>query len=101
MTGTLSCSASFCSHSHAGALSTSPAQKSRSRLLRSCLRAGAEPFRMRRRAAVGEEWLRARAEARSEEHTSELQSPYDLVCRLLLEKKKNIGKTKSIKITIV
>src|SRR5207248_10163922 len=24
----------------------------------------------------------------SEEHTSELQSPYDLVCRLLLEKKK-------------
>src|SRR5438094_5378689 len=29
------------------------------------------------------------AMARSEEHTSELQSPYDLVCRLLLEKKKN------------
>src|SRR5437867_9745641 len=26
---------------------------------------------------------------RSEEHTSELQSPYDLVCRLLLEKKNN------------
>src|SRR5207248_10152452 len=26
-----------------------------------------------------------RARARSEEHTSELQSPYDLVCRLLLE----------------
>src|SRR5207248_3901962 len=26
--------------------------------------------------------------ARSEEYTSELQSPYDLVCRLLLEKKK-------------
>src|SRR5437867_9435558 len=25
---------------------------------------------------------------RSEEHTSELQSPYDLVCRPLLEKKK-------------
>src|SRR5207248_10100922 len=25
--------------------------------------------------------------ARSEEHTSELQSPYDIVCRLLLEKK--------------
>src|SRR5207248_8414318 len=30
-------------------------------------------------------------EPRSEEHTSELQSPYDLVCRLLLEKKKNAG----------
>src|SRR5437867_10222740 len=27
------------------------------------------------------------AEFRSEEHTSELQSPYDLVCRLLLENK--------------
>src|SRR5207248_7441162 len=26
---------------------------------------------------------------RSEEHTSELQLPYDLVCRLLLEKKKD------------
>src|SRR5258708_38442404 len=28
--------------------------------------------------------------ARSEEHTSELQSPDHLVCRLLLEKKKNL-----------
>src|SRR2546426_4674200 len=28
-------------------------------------------------------------ETRSEEHTSELQSPCNLVCRLLLEKKKN------------
>src|SRR2546426_1629750 len=28
------------------------------------------------------------AETRSEEHTSELQSPCNLVCRLLLEKKK-------------
>src|SRR5437867_9571819 len=27
---------------------------------------------------------------RSEEHTSELQSPYDLVCRLLLEKKRDL-----------
>src|SRR3712207_9011188 len=30
------------------------------------------------------------ADARSEEHTSELQSRQYLVCRLLLEKKKNI-----------
>src|SRR5256885_5067016 len=30
----------------------------------------------------------AAAELRSEEHTSELQSPCNLVCRLLLEKKK-------------
>src|SRR2546426_5947634 len=29
-------------------------------------------------------------DVRSEEHTSELQSPCNLVCRLLLEKKKNI-----------
>src|SRR5437773_12328125 len=28
---------------------------------------------------------------RSEEHTSELQSHHDLVCRLLLEKKKNVN----------
>src|SRR5437867_5307289 len=49
---------------------------------------------------LGEDWYRAiplsaqepvpgaSQEERSEEHTSELQSPYDLVCRLLLEKKK-------------
>src|SRR5256885_12244079 len=30
---------------------------------------------------------------RSEEHTSELQSPCNLVCRLLLEKKKDIYST--------
>src|SRR5258708_13923024 len=36
-------------------------------------------------------WHRSAA-ARSEEHTSELQSPDHLVCRLLLEKKKNISK---------
>src|SRR5256885_8506738 len=32
--------------------------------------------------------LEAGLETRSEEHTSELQSPCNLVCRLLLEKKK-------------
>src|SRR2546426_7294433 len=32
---------------------------------------------------------RAELDERSEEHTSELQSPCNLVCRLLLEKKKN------------
>src|SRR2546426_2822083 len=31
----------------------------------------------------------AHQDVRSEEHTSELQSPCNLVCRLLLEKKKN------------
>src|SRR5699024_11649105 len=34
--------------------------------------------------------LNGKAEIRSEEHTSELQSRFDLVCRLLLEKKKYI-----------
>src|SRR5699024_12155604 len=34
---------------------------------------------------------------RSEEHTSELQSRFDLVCRLLLEKKKKKIKTVNIK----
>src|SRR5207248_7480316 len=32
--------------------------------------------------------VHVRSSTQSEEHTSELQSPYDLVCRLLLEKKK-------------
>src|SRR5256885_3393359 len=41
----------------------------------------------RRRSCCG----RARSPpSRSEEHTSELQSPCNLVCRLLLEKKKKI-----------
>src|SRR5437867_13220304 len=38
--------------------------------------------------AVGATTKLATGQHRSEEHTSELQSPYDLVCRLLLEKKK-------------
>src|SRR5258708_10896406 len=36
--------------------------------------------------------LRHHGNVRSEEHTSELQSPDHLVCRLLLEKKKRIDK---------
>src|SRR5699024_8696455 len=35
----------------------------------------------------------APAKVQSEEHTSELQSRFDLVCRLLLEKKKNKEQT--------
>src|SRR2546430_10084019 len=34
--------------------------------------------------------IRARDQQRSEEHTSELQSQSNLVCRLLLEKKKTV-----------
>src|SRR2546427_6632245 len=36
---------------------------------------------------------------RSEEHTSELQSQSNLVCRLLLEKKKNIANGKGVSVT--
>src|SRR5207248_7116271 len=50
-----------------------------------CPRCG--PHRILRRQAG--RWTRMRCGPRSEEHTSELQSPYDLVCRHLLEKKKN------------
>src|SRR5207244_8002005 len=42
-----------------------------------------------RRSARDQADHRAGPAARSEEHTSELQSPDHLVCRLLLEKKKN------------
>src|SRR5438067_10601621 len=42
-----------------------------------------------RRSSGASHWYRVRkARSRSEEHTSELQSRFDLVCRLLLEKKK-------------
>src|SRR5256885_6827216 len=42
----------------------------------------------RRAPRVGDSPRRSAKESRSEEHTSELQSPCNLVCRLLLEKKK-------------
>src|SRR5205807_3579136 len=38
---------------------------------------------------------RGQGQGRSEEHTSELQSPCNLVCRLLLEKKKKQTKKKT------
>src|SRR5207248_9100305 len=50
--------------------------------------------RCERAEESGHQWIAATHDGyrqrfgRSEEHTSELQSPYDLVCRLLLEKKK-------------
>src|SRR5260221_11983351 len=45
--------------------------------------------RSRRNARGGPGRAGRRRRNRSEEHTSELQSHSDLVCRLLLEKKKN------------
>src|SRR5438034_8030728 len=49
--------------------------------------AGRADLRRVRRAAVRAEGSAARPAERSEEHTSELQSHSDLVCRLPLEKK--------------
>src|SRR5256885_10557391 len=40
--------------------------------------------------------VQCRPQGRSEEHTSELQSPCNLVCRLLLEKKKKIKPNKQM-----
>src|SRR5256885_10478285 len=53
----------------------------------SCVRSASRPrpSRPRKRRARC-----ASRSSRSEEHTSELQSPCNLVCRLLLEKKKKI-----------
>src|SRR5256885_10075545 len=55
------------------------------------------PAQLRRRiehfASRGAMDIEGFGEARSEEHTSELQSPCNLVCRLLLEKKNKINIT--------
>src|SRR5688572_33017370 len=50
--------------------------------------AGGARFRLHRRPRREGRRHRARRAERSEEHTSELQSQSNLVCRLLLEKKK-------------
>src|SRR5207244_11045194 len=65
----------------AGELRVLAAPERRLRLYRPGLRAG-DPDRDDQDAEVD-----AEAAVRSEEHTSELQSPDHLVCRLLLEKK--------------
>src|SRR5437762_7900930 len=55
-----------------------------------CAQHHRSPHRRRRPAALDDRLLAQppRPTPRSEEHTSELQSPMYLVCRLLLEKKK-------------
>src|SRR5690348_18094616 len=54
-------------------------------LFRSCWSPSSRPRRSPR------PWSSIRPRRRSEEHTSELQSPVHLVCRLLLEKKKIVA----------
>src|SRR2546427_5323176 len=51
------------------------------RTIRGSTKGGGHPLEQR-------QWSCARWSSRSEEHTSELQSQSNLVCRLLLEKKK-------------
>src|SRR5256885_9576809 len=60
-------------------------------LFRSAARGGRDPPRHGRPDDVGQS---GDSRLRSEEHTSELQSPCNLVCRLLLEKKKKIHHTR-------
>src|SRR5438874_10017132 len=59
-------------------------------LFRSCAWCGSPNRRRSTPSSAPPYWSRTTPEsaARSEEHTSELQSRRDLVCRLLLEKKK-------------
>src|SRR5438552_9484949 len=61
----------------------------------SCRRPAATRNRARQRETAGPAHNGALPLPRSEEHTSELQSPDHLVCRLLLEKKKKKNKTKT------
>src|SRR6266513_690614 len=80
-------------------------------LIRSCSRmifdtaaaiSGVSPATMWARAGVSTASERSQSRssptviaARSEEHTSELQSRFDLVCRLLLEKKNALAVSRS------
>src|SRR2546426_5550531 len=84
--------------SHVGGRDQQPAK----RRLRRARRAGqlveqrvqlfVDPIVRRKQADDGiNEELHALFNERSEEHTSELQSPCNLVCRLLLEKKKKFN----------
>src|SRR5258708_14952585 len=81
----------FRSRARAGAGPVAAARASGARVARAALAA------LRRRSAeAGAAGAEGGAQlARSEEHTSELQSPDHLVCRLLLEKKKKRFNVKS------
>src|SRR5438477_8963137 len=68
----------------------SPHPKRYARKTHSCRKATSGSIRVARPAGIraAHTATRIRAAGRSEEHTSELQSHVNLVCRLLLEKKK-------------
>src|SRR5438067_9934375 len=66
---------------------TAPIERGQAPILPLLIDTLAERFEQRRRRL---EPLGQSVDERSEEHTSELQSRFDLVCRLLLEKKNSI-----------
>src|SRR2546428_6347423 len=70
-------------------------------LFRSSCRSSSKTARSSRRTSPNCRPGRQFGEVRSEEHTSELQSRSDLVCRLLLEKKKNNHSTVYIPPSII
>src|SRR5256885_4362924 len=62
-----------------------PPQRERAKAVNFGIVYGQTPFGLAQQLGISPEEA---ADFRSEEHTSELQSPCNLVCRLLLEKKK-------------
>src|SRR2546426_8954120 len=73
-----------------------PAKRSATSSCGPCPATGSSPPR-----SVASSRRRPTLEPRSEEHTSELQSPCNLVCRLLLEKKKKYLLIKSTHVVSV
>src|SRR2546430_8683349 len=59
-----------------------------------------QPARARVRRAELHRGTEGRPAPRSEEHTSELQSQSNLVCRLLLEKKKKNGTRLTVRVIV-
>src|SRR5256885_5702359 len=76
-----------------------PGRSTRPERIPNWVRIGRNYNRMRAQGHQSEYDLRSPDNSRSEEHTSELQSPCNLVCRLLLEKKKKKN-TKYVKYII-
>src|SRR5438552_9214430 len=79
----------YCSTAHRD-LHSFPTRRSSDLMLWFVSLAAARKLIVNRYVDDAEGVLEKNSEGRSEEHTSELQSPDHLVCRLLLEKKKEL-----------
>src|SRR2546430_3859249 len=76
--------------------SPAPARRSRTQRWYGLIGASrSDSFGAGRCCLIGDDLWGGRCRLRSEEHTSELQSQSNLVCRLLLEKKKKLAPTRS------